>query len=357
MKYALIGCGRIAPHHISAAQKNGLEIVAVCDIEKDKTAALKQKFKLDTAAEYTCYKEMLEKEKPQLVSIATDSGSHAEISKFVIKSGVNVIIEKPISLSLKDAREIVELSKACKVKVCACHQNRFNTAIRETRKALEQGRFGRLSHGAVAVRWCRGKDYYDRDNWRGTWRGDGGALMNQCIHGLDLLRWMFGDQIEEVYGITSRNFHPYNEAEDLGLAVIKFKNGTTATVEGTVNIYSSELDKETLCIYGDKGAVEIGGTAANKIDLWSFEKAMPEDEQIVSLFEKAQNVYGNGHDSLFADVIDAINSDRAPYVDAEAGMRALELVLAIYKSQKTGTSVRLPLDDFSTEDMLGYFDK
>ncbi len=222
---------------------------------------------------------------------------------------------------------------------------------------MEEGRFGKLSHGAVTVRWCRGKGYYDQADWRGTWLKDGGTLMNQCIHGFDLLRWMFGDDIDEVYGTTSRNFHPYNEAEDLGVAVIKFQNGTVATAEGTVNVYDGKLDKETLCIYGDKGAVEIGGTAANKIDLWSFSEKRDEDEQITSLFEKAQNVYGNGHDSIFADVIDAIKNNRTPYVDAEAGYRALELILAIYKSQKIGKSVKLPLDSFSTEDMLGYFDK
>jgi len=353
MKYALIGCGRIAPHHISAARKNGLEIVAVCDIDKEKMQAFAKKQELDCEL-YTDYKQMLEKECPTLVAIATDSGCHAEIAKATIKMGINVIIEKPISLSLADAREIIELSKQYSVKVCACHQNRFNAAIQKAQKALSEGRFGKLSHGAITVRWSRGKAYYDQADWRGTWQGDGGTLMNQCIHGFDLLRWFFGDEIEEVYGSISRNFHPYNEAEDLGMALIKFKNGATATAEGTVNIYDSSLDTETLCIYGDKGAAEIGGTAANKITVWSFADGEHSEEDKLS--EEVKNVYGNGHDSIYADVIDAIENDRAPYVDAEAGYRALELILAIYKSQKEGVSVKLPLDDFSTTDMLGYFE-
>lgn len=352
MKYALIGCGRIAPHHISAARKIGLEIVAVCDIDKEKMQLFIEKQAL-SCAQYLDYKEMLKKEKPDLVAIATDSGSHAEIAKTAIKMGINLIIEKPISLSLADAREIIALAKEYSVKVCACHQNRFNAAIQKARAALDGGKFGKLSHGAITVRWSRGKVYYDQADWRGTWQGDGGTLMNQCIHGFDLLRWFFGDEIDEVYGTISRNFHPYNEAEDLGQAVIKFKNGATATAEGTVNIYSSSLDTETLCIYGDKGAVEIGGTAANKITVWSFADSDASDEDKVS--EEVKNVYGNGHESIYADVVDAIKSDRAPYVDAEAGYRALELILAIYKSQKEGKSVKLPLDDFSTDDMLGFF--
>lgn len=354
MKYALIGCGRIAPHHISAARKNGLEIVAVCDVNKEKMQFFAEKQSLDCAL-YIDFKEMLQKEKPELVAIATDSGSHAEIAKTAIRAGVNLIIEKPISLSLCDAREIIELAKQHSVKVCACHQNRFNTAVQKARAALDAGRFGKLSHGAITVRWSRGKAYYDQADWRGTWQGDGGTLMNQCIHGFDLLRWFFGDEIDEVYGTISRSFHPYNEAEDLGQAIIKFKNGATATAEGTVNIYSSALDTETLCIYGDKGAVEIGGTAANKITVWSFAEENDDDSDKVS--EEVKNVYGNGHDSIYADVVAAIENDRSPYVDAEAGYRALELILAIYKSQKEGRSVKLPLDDFSTDDMLGYFDK
>lgn len=356
MKYALIGCGRIAPHHISAAQKCGLEISALCDVDLDKMQEFSERYNLACPL-YIDYRDMIEKEKPDLVAIATDSGSHAEIAKFCIQNRCNLIIEKPISLSLKDAREIITLSEKYDVKVCACHQNRFNIAIQKTRKALLEGRFGRLSHGAITVRWSRGKSYYDQAAWRGTWKGDGGTLMNQCIHGFDLLRWMFGDEIEEVYGTTSRNFHPYNEAEDLGVAVIKFKSGCVATAEGTVNIYDGSLDTETLCIYGENGAVEIGGTAANRINVWSFKEAKEKDAEKLSLNEEAKNVYGNGHDSIYADVIDAIENNRAPYVDAEAGYRALELILAIYKSQKEGKSVKLPLSDFSTEDMIGYFDK
>ena len=179
--------------------------------------------------------------------------------------------------------------------------------------------------------------------------------MNQCIHGIDLLRWMMGDEIDVVYGQTRRQFHDYLQAEDLGMAVIQFRNGALATVEGTTNVYPKNLE-ETLYIFGEKGTVKIGGTSTNNIDVWNFSDESEEDINNKGLQEATSNVYGNGHTSLFADVIDAIRNDRKPYVDAQAGRNALELVLAIYKSQKTGQPVRLPLRDFSSEDMRGEFE-
>jgi predicted dehydrogenase len=178
--------------------------------------------------------------------------------------------------------------------------------------------------------------------------------MNQCIHGIDLLRWTFGDEIEEVYGQTRQQFHHYLEAEDIGMAVVKFKNGAIATIEGTTNVYPKNLE-ETLYIFGENGTVKIGGTSTNNIDVWDFADETDADVSNKGLKEATSNVYGNGHTSLFADVIDAIENDRAPYVDAHAGRNALELVLAIYKSQKTGQPVKLPLKDFASIDMKGEF--
>lgn len=357
MKYALIGCGRIATNHITAAVNNKLEIVAVCDIVPEHMDDLLKKHSLENNSlieKYTDYKEMLEKTCPELVSIATESGIHAEIALYCIEHGVHVIIEKPMAMSMEDANEIIRLSEEKRVKVCACHQNRFNIAVQEMRRALEAGRFGALSHGSIHVRWNRNKNYYTQAPWRGTWAQDGGALMNQCIHGIDLLRWTFGGEIEEVYGATRQQFHHYLEAEDVGMAVVKFKNGAIATIEGTTNVYPKNLE-ETLYIFGEKGTVKIGGTSTNNIDVWDFADETEIDTKNKGLVEETSNVYGNGHTSLFADMIDAVQTDRKPYVDAYAGKDALELVLAIYKSQKDGCSVHLPLDNFSSLDMEGEF--
>ena len=357
MKYALIGCGRIATNHIKAAINNNLDILAVCDLLPEAMENLldKHQFQTDeTIRRYIDYKAMIDEEHPDFVSIATESGNHAEIALYCIEHGINVIIEKPISMCIEDAEKIVEASNRTGVKVAACHQNRFNIAIQELRHAVEKGRFGRISHGAIHVRWNRDKDYYNQAPWRGTWAQDGGCLMNQCIHGIDLLRWMLGDEVTEVYGTTRQQFHNYLEAEDVGLAVIKFKSGVIATIEGTTNVYPKNLE-ETLYIFGENGTVKIGGTSTNNIDVWEFADETESDIVKKGLAEATSNVYGNGHTSLFADMIDSIENNREPYVNAVAGRNALEIVLAIYKSQKTGMPVMLPLENFGSEDMRGEF--
>lgn len=357
MEYALIGCGRIATNHIKAALNNHLHIVAVCDVLPEAMENLLAKHGLEKDASikrYTDYKKMLEENDLQLVSIATESGIHAQIALDCIDAGVNLIIEKPMAMSIADAEEIIRRSEEKGVKVSACHQNRFNVAVQETRRALEAGRFGRLSHGSIHVRWNRNKGYYDQAPWRGTWAQDGGCLMNQCIHGIDLLRWMMGDEVDEVYGVTKQQFHDYLECEDIGMAVVKFKNGAVGTIEGTTNVYPKNLE-ETLYLFGETGTVKIGGTSTNNIDVWDFADEAEDDAKNKGLQEATSNVYGNGHTSLFADVIDAIEHDRKPYVDAVAGRNALEMILAIYKSQKTGQPVTLPLTDFSSTDMTGIF--
>lgn len=358
MKYALIGCGRIATNHIKAVLNNHLEFAAVCDTVPEQMEALLAKHGLEkdsSIARYTDYKKMIEEVQPTLVGIATESGVHAEIALFCIDHGVNCIIEKPIAMNMDDADEIVRRSEEKHVKVAACHQNRFNLAVQEMRKALEAGRFGKLSHGSIHVRWNRNEGYYNQASWRGKWASDGGALMNQCIHGIDLLRWMFGDEVEEVYGVTRQQFHHYLEAEDIGMAVVKFKNGAIGTIEGTTNVYPKNLE-ETLYMFGEKGTVKLGGTSTNNIDVWEFADEQEADKANQNLQEATSNVYGNGHTSLYADMIDAIEYDRKPYVDAVAGRNALEMVLAIYKSQKEGVPVKLPLKGFKSTDMAGEFD-
>ena len=359
MNYALIGCGRIATNHIKAAVNNHLNIVAVCDVKEEAMETLLAKHGLEKDASikrYTDYRQMLAENDITLVSIATESGIHAEIALHCIDCGVNVIIEKPMAMSIDDAEEMIRRSEEKHVKVSACHQNRFNIAVQETRRALEAGRFGQLSHGSIHVRWNRNQDYYTQAPWRGTWAQDGGCLMNQCIHGIDLLRWMMGDEVEEVYGVTKQQFHDYLECEDIGMAVVKFKNGAVGTIEGTTNVFPKNLE-ETLYLFGETGTVKIGGTSTNNIDVWNFADEGEEDQKNKGLQEATSNVYGNGHTSLFADVMDAIAHDRKPYVDAVAGRNALEMILAIYQSAATGKPVKLPLKGVASTDFTGRFDR
>lgn len=358
MKYALIGCGRIATNHIKAVLNNKLDLAAVCDVKPEAMEALLAKHGLEgdpAIHRYTDYKEMLSAEAPTLVGITTESGLHAEIALYCIQLGIHVIIEKPMAMSMADADAIVEAAEQYHVKVCACHQNRFNNAVQATRKALEEGRFGKLSHGSIHVRWNRNRDYYDQAPWRGTWAQDGGCMMNQCIHGVDLLRWMMGDDVEELYAQTAQQFHDYLECEDIGMAVVKFKNGAIGTIEGTTNVYPKNLE-ETLYLFGQTGTVKIGGTSTNNLDVWTFADSRPEDEALKGMQEATSNVYGNGHTAVYADMMDAITKDRPPYIDAKAGRRALEMILAMYQSAATGQPVKFPLKDVASTDFTGRFD-
>ena len=355
MKYALIGCGRISPNHIAAAKANKLEMVGICDNDPHMLHDKTVKFDLADIPHYTDYREMLSSQRPELVAIATESGKHAAIALDCIDSGCHVIIEKPIALSLADADKIIERAREKGLKVCANHQNRFNRSVQKIRDALERERFGKMFYGTAHIRWCRDHEYYDRANWRGTWEQDGGALMNQCIHNIDLLRWMLGDDVEEVVGMTDRLSHPYIEAEDLGIALIRFKNGAYGIVEGTTNIYPKNLE-ETLYLFGEKGTVKAGGQSVNRIEEWRFADALDDPDDVKAKYgENPPNVYGYGHTPLYADMIDAIQNDREPYVNGDAGRRALELVLAIYKSAAEGKSITLPLKDCSTMDFKGRF--
>ncbi len=353
MKYAIIGCGRIARNHLAAAVARDLDLVAVCDLLPDAMHRLlteNDQAAMRCPARYTDHRRMLAETSPQLVAIATDSGAHAQIALDCIAAGSHIILEKPMAMSLSDADRIINAAQAAGVKVAVCHQNRFNNTSQALYKAVCDHRFGKISHAAVSIRWNRGANYYRQAAWRGRWQSDGGALMNQCIHGIDLLRWLMGGDVSRVYGVCRNRLHPFIEAEDVGVAVLSFKDGAVATIEGSTNIFPENLE-ETLCIFGERGTVKLGGQSAGRIEHWRFADGLPSPE----ISERIQTVYGNGHLRLYDDMLAAIRHNRAPLIDAKEGRAALELVLAIYKSQKDGRVVQLPLSDFSSVDMTGTF--
>lgn len=358
MKYALIGCGRISPNHIAAAKSNNLDIVAVCDIVEENMETVLKKFELNDSKinRYVDYIEMLNNEKLDLVAIATESGKHFKIALDCLNKGINVIIEKPIALSLEEADILIDVAKEKNLVVCVNHQNRFNKSIMKIREAVEAGKFGRMFYGTAHVRWNRNRDYYTQAPWRGTWEQDGGALMNQCIHDIDLLRWMMGDEIDEVCAYTDKLNHDYIAAKDLGIAIVKFKNGAYGIIEGTTDIYPKNLE-ETLYLFGEKGTVKAGGKSVNLIEEWNFQDDIENADEVKQKnSEVPENVYGFGHTPLYKNVIEAINNKTQPLINAEAGRRALELVLAIYKSAAEGRPIKLPIEKCSTIDFIGRFD-
>jgi UDP-N-acetyl-2-amino-2-deoxyglucuronate dehydrogenase len=263
-----------------------------------------------------------------------------------------------MALSVKDADEMNAAARKAGRKLAVCFQNRFNAPIRKAREAFEAGRFGRMLHGMVQVRWNRGDAYYGEAPWRGTWELDGGTLMNQCTHGIDLLQWMMGEDAVRVQAQTRRFIRPI-EAEDFGAAIVEFASGAVGIIEGSADVYPTNLN-ETLSLFGEKGSAVIGGLAVNKLKTWRFADAQERgdtEEKVLNPEEKdPPSVYGFGHSALYADFFDAIEQGREPLVSGEAGKKSLEIILAIYKSQKAGGAVNLPVD-FSTKEMQNYFDR
>jgi predicted dehydrogenase len=362
MKIVLIGCGRISSKHIEAAVNNrdALRLVACCDpvAERAEQRAREYEAQIEGAkvALYAGYKEMLEREHPDICAIATESGYHPRIAVDCLEAGAHVICEKPMALSTADADAMIAAAEAAHRKLAVCFQNRFNAPVQKARQALEAGRFGRVLHGMIQVRWNRDAGYYRQAPWRGTWALDGGTLMNQCTHGIDLLQWMMGEDAVRVQAATRRFLRPI-EAEDFGAAVVEFKSGAVGIIEGSADVYPKNLN-ETLSLFGEKGTVVIDGLAVNRMKTWRFADAehMGDTEEKV-LDPNAKDpptVYGFGHTALYADFLDALEEDREPLVNGAAGKKALEIILAIYKSQKTGQPVTLPLD-FSTLEMKGTF--
>lgn len=354
---AVIGCGRISYKGIEAIinNKETLQLVATCDPIEEKAIAKKDEYieklgKNATVNIYKDYKEMLEKEDVDIVYIATESGYHPEIAINCMNKGKHVIVEKPMALSIKDADEMIACAKKNNVKLCVSHQNRFNDAIQKLRKEVEANRFGKMVNGTARILWNRNMGYYEQAPWRGTYELDGGTLMNQCIHNIDLLQWMMCSEVDTVYAQCD-TFLRDIEAEDFGAIVIRFKNGAVGIIEGSACVYPKNLE-ETLSIFGEKAAVCIGGLAVNKIETWRIEGSEESEDEVLAAQEAdPDSVYGFGHTLLFKDVVDSIIDNREPLVSGEEAKKPLEIILAAYKSTATGMPIKFPLEEFSTMDM------
>ncbi|WP_229775565.1 Gfo/Idh/MocA family protein, partial [Anaerosalibacter bizertensis] len=261
LKFAIIGCGRISHKHIEALVNNSeeAELVAVCDIIPEKMdkdveeyyESLEEMGLKKEVKKYIDYKEMLEKEDIDVVAICTESGYHSKHAIDCLNAGKHVLVEKPMALSSAEADEMIRLAKEKNLKLGVCHQNRFNPPIQKLRRAIEEGRFGKIINGTARILWNRNDDYYKQAAWRGTKKLDGGTLMNQCIHNIDLLQWMMGSEVERVYAERD-TFLRDIEMEDFGAILIRFKNGSIGIVEGSACVYPKNLE-ETLSIFGEKG--------------------------------------------------------------------------------------------------------
>ena len=338
IKFALIGCGRIASKHIDAIEANKEEarLVAVCDIDESRARKVGEKLKLPY---YTNYIDMIKNEDINVVSILTPSGTHAKIAIDVARLGKDLVVEKPMALRLEDADNMIKVCDEKSIKLFVVKQNRFNKAIQKLKEAIDKGRFGKMVLGTVRIRWTRRQDYYDMDPWRGKWEMDGGVFANQGSHHIDLLEWLLGD-VESVMCKTATQL-VNAETEDTGVAILRFRNGALGIIEVTTATRPRDLEG-SISILGEKGSVIVGGFAVNQITTWEFEEKEPEDNEIIDKFkELPPNVYGFGHIEFIKDVIKSIKENKLGLIHGLEGRKSIELINALYESAETGKEVYL----------------
>ena len=339
LRFALVGCGRISKRHSELLGENqikGAGLVAVCDKVLSKAEAISSKYGVPA---YSCYHEMMQSEKVDVVVILTESGVHAANTIDLAKYGAHIVVEKPMALTLADADAMIEACDRHGVKLFVVKQNRFNVPVAQLRNALERGRFGKLIMGTVRVRWCRPQAYYDQDPWRGTWAYDGGVLTNQASHHVDLLEWMMGD-VESVFAKSKQALADI-EAEDTAVVMLKFKNGALGLIEATTAIRPKDLEG-SISVLGETGSVEIGGFAVNEMKTWNFSEMTDEDESVIEKYSvNPPNVYGFGHKSYYQDIVNSILEKTNHKVDGLEGKKSVEIISAIYESMETKKEVYL----------------
>ena len=339
INFALVGCGRISKRHselLGEKQIAGAELVAVCDKIVGKAQVIADKYCIPA---YSCLHDMMKTEKIDVVVVLTESGLHAQNTVELAPYGAHVVVEKPMALTLDDADKMIEACDKYGIKLFVVKQNRFNVPIVQLRKALEQGRFGKLIMGTVRVRWCRPQAYYDQDSWRGTWAFDGGVLTNQASHHVDLLEWIMGD-VETVFAKSKRALADI-EAEDTAVVILKFRNGALGVIEATTAIRPKDLEG-SISILGETGSVEVGGFAVNEMKTWNFSHTVDGDCEVIEKYSvNPPNVYGFGHQAYYDHVVDCISNKTPQLVDGLQGRRSLELINAIYESIETGREVTL----------------
>lgn len=339
LKVALVGCGRISDRHaqlLGDGQISGAKLHAVCDIVPEKAAKKAEQYGVPA---YSDMHAMMAKEKPDLVTVLTESGNHASNVIELAQYGAHIVVEKPMALRLSDADQMISACDAAGIRLFVVKQNRFNLPVVKLREAVEKGRFGKLVMGTVRVRWCRPQAYYDQAPWRGTWALDGGVLTNQASHHVDLLEWMMGD-VDSVFAI-SRTALADIETEDTAAVLLRFSSGALGIIEATTATRPKDLEG-SLSILGENGTVEIGGFAVNEMKTWNFVSVDEGDRDVVENFSvNPPNVYGFGHKEYYDHVVNAVREGGPTLVDGLEGRRSLELITAIYESVETGKEVPL----------------
>ncbi|HEB95340.1 MAG TPA: Gfo/Idh/MocA family oxidoreductase [Sedimenticola thiotaurini] len=339
LNVALVGCGRIAKRHselLGDGQIQGMRLAAVCDLVEEKARAVGERFDVPF---YTDMDRMMERESIDMVVVLTPTGLHAEHVINLARHGRDIMVEKPMALTLDDADAMIQACDENGCRLFVVKQNRFNVPVMKLREAVEQGRFGRFVLGTVRVRWCRHQHYYDQDAWRGTWAMDGGVLTNQASHHVDMLQWMIGD-VESVFAKATTALADI-EAEDTIIVTLKFRNGALGIIEATTAARPINLEG-SISVLGEHGTVVIGGFAVNEMQTWAFEEKQAGDDEVLEKYSvNPPNVYGFGHQAYYEHVVDCIEHEKRHLVDGLEARKSLELINAIYESVETGREVYL----------------
>ncbi len=338
IRVALVGCGRISRSHFEAIGKvDGLELAAVADVDVARADAMGREAGVPA---FATLDEMLAAVPSDLLVICTPSGLHPQHGELGARAGRHVLTEKPMAISLAAADELVQACDTAGVHLFVVKQNRLNPPIQLLKRAVDKGRFGRIYMANVTVRWTRPQEYYDAEPWRGTWEFDGGAIMNQASHYVDLMQWLVGPA-ESVIAKTATQARRI-EAEDSGAAVIKFRSGALGVLEVSVLTYPRNLEG-SITLLGERGSVKIGGTAVNRVEHWSFADYDDDDKLVDASSTTPPNVYGFGHEGYYRNVVSVLRGDAKPDTDGRAGRKSLELILGIYESARTGREVPIPM--------------
>ncbi|MES2150749.1 MAG: Gfo/Idh/MocA family oxidoreductase [Pseudomonadota bacterium] len=340
IRFALVGCGRIATNHFNAIvqHEQRCELVGVCDIDP---RALEKAAASTGARPYATLTDMLAQCDADAVIVATPSGLHPEQSCQIARAGRHVITEKPMATRWEDGKRMVAACDAAGVRMFVVKQNRRNATLQLLKSAVEKKRFGRLYMVNLNVFWTRPADYYSSAKWRGTWEYDGGAFMNQASHYVDLIDWIVGP-VESLQAYTATLARDI-EVEDTGVLSLRWRNGALGSMNVTMLTYPRNLEG-SITLLGETGTVRIGGVAVNEVQQWDFASSDPDDEKVREASYQTTSVYGFGHPLYYDNVIKVLRGEAEPETDGREGLKSLEVLIAAYMSARDGRRVALPLE-------------
>ena len=345
--FGIIGCGMISEFHAaSIADIPNARIVAAADFVAEKVKTFAEKHNCESHSDYN---EMLPRGDIDIVCVCTPSGAHLEPAVAAANAGKHIICEKPIEVTLERADAIINACDQNKVKLCPIFPIRFTEIFRAAKRAVDEGRFGRITLGDSYGKWWRSQDYYDSSGWRGTWKLDGGgACMNQGIHGIDMIQCLMGP-VDTIVAYTDCLAHERVEVEDTAVAIVRYKSGAMGVIECATSVNPALPRK--IEIHGDKGTIILTDDTVVK---WEFAEEKPEDAELRDKFSPDKVSDSNAssdpgafdyasHREQIADFIHALETGAPPTVDGREGRKAIEIIIAIYQSAKTGKPVTLPL--------------